>query len=184
MEQGNGRSATGAPTHVPLTFRKAWSRELSPVKQSVALTKELDQFAIRLTRLAWAALVAGVILAGILVSAAVVATAVEILRWSDVLPSHGNQFTLPHLLPAGFLITPTSGGGLWLRSWRKRNSSPPEAGSADSTQHPTVPPPQDYGPSCPSQGDDHADGHPQAGASAATSALPRGCTRHPARNRP
>lgn len=157
MENGNGASAPNGPPHDPPTLGEAWARELSPARQSAALASALDRFATRLPKLAYAALVALLIFVVILVGAAVLATSVEILRWAGLLPSHGNQLTMPHLIPPIGLASAAGSGGLWLRSRRKQHRSSRRTTGSDSAQPAARTRVRDHQPCCRAHGNDHSD---------------------------
>lgn len=155
MVQGNGSSAPGEPPSALRMLLEAWARELSPTHQSTGVSLGLDRFgedtvksAAHLRRLIVVAAYAMAFLAVLLVASAVLATAVEWLRLSGVLPSHGRQLTVPHLLPPGFLVTIASGGGLWWRSVRKRHRSPPGTEGPQAQQPAVLRPTEGHCPGC------------------------------------
>jgi hypothetical protein len=168
MAQGNGSSDPGEPLSPARMLQESWARAFSPTYQSTGLSQDLGRFgqdtvksAAHLRRLLIVAAYIAVGLASVLVGAAVVATASELLRFSGVIPSHGNQMTVPHLLPPGFLAT-VSGGGLLWRSARKRHRRPPGTEGVQSQQPPALRPVEAHCPGCRGHHDDQPDREPPA----------------------
>lgn len=94
MVQGNGSSDPGEPLSPARMLQESWARAFSPTYQSTGLSQDLGRFgqdtvksAAHLRRLLVVAAYIAVGLASVLVGAAVVATAFELLRLSGVIPS-------------------------------------------------------------------------------------------------
>lgn len=186
MVQGNGSSDPGEPLSPARMLQESWARAFSPTYQSTGLSEDLGQFgqdtvklAAHLRRLVIVAAYIAVGLASVLVGTAVVATAFELLRLSGVIPSHGSQMTVPHLLPPGFLAT-VSGGGLLWRSARKRHRRPPGTGDVQSQQPPALRPTEAHCPGCRGHDDDQPDREPRASVPLES---PRPSARRPRRSR-
>jgi hypothetical protein len=148
MGQRNGDIEDNQPPPSPPGgFLSAWARALSPSRQSDELAGALDRLARRVAEratalpgVALAAVIVALCIAVALLAVAAAGTAFDILTWTGLLSSHNGHATTSQLVAPGALFAWFGGGGgAWWR-WRRKRRERQHGSPPSSARSPTDPP--------------------------------------------